>query len=42
LAFFDAVPRNWALSPSNPYPAPIVAADVGRTRALSAYGAREF
>ncbi len=42
LAFFDAVPRNWALSPSNPYPAPIVAADVGRTRALSTYGAREL
>ncbi|MFN6925379.1 MAG: cryptochrome/photolyase family protein [Tabrizicola sp.] len=40
LAFFDAVPRSWALDPSAPYPAPVVDLAEGRARALAAYGAR--
>mmetsp|Transcript_28845 Transcript_28845/g.54895 ORF Transcript_28845/g.54895 Transcript_28845/m.54895 type:complete len:320 (-) Transcript_28845:1507-2466(-) len=42
LKFFDAIPRRWHLSPDDIYPAPVVAADVGRSRALSAYENREF
>jgi deoxyribodipyrimidine photo-lyase len=43
LSFFDAAPRSWALSPSDPYPdKPIVALDVGRNRALEAYRDRGF
>ena len=42
LAFFDAMPRSWALRPDDPYPQPIVALDVGRKRALAAYEARDF
>ncbi|AXI46452.1 deoxyribodipyrimidine photolyase [Sulfitobacter sp. SK012] len=43
LAFFDAVPLEWALSPDNDYPhEPIVALDVGRLRALDAYKNRDF
>ncbi len=42
LKFFDAVPRQWGLSADDPYPEPVVAADVGRKRALSAYEHRDF
>ncbi|CAN0595528.1 unnamed protein product [Ectocarpus sp. 12 AP-2014] len=43
LSYFDAVPESWALSPDAPYPSkPVVALDVGRKRALEAYGARDF
>ena len=42
LAYFDAVPRSWGLDPSDAYPAPIVAADEGRKRALTAYENRDF
>ncbi|WP_223422045.1 cryptochrome/photolyase family protein [Tateyamaria pelophila] len=42
LKFFDAIPRHLALSPDDPYPDPVVAADIGRKRALSAYENREF
>ncbi len=42
LSFFDAIPRSWGLSPSDPYPAPIVGLEEGRARALEAYGARSF
>ncbi|WP_299688523.1 deoxyribodipyrimidine photo-lyase [uncultured Tateyamaria sp.] len=42
LDYFDAIPRAWGLSPSDTYPAPIVAADEGRKRALSAYENRDF
>ncbi len=42
LAYFDAVPESWALSPSDPYVAPIVPADEGRKRALAAYENRGF
>lgn len=36
-AFFDAVPRSWALDPTAPYPAPAVTLAEGRARALAAY-----
>lgn len=42
LRYFDAVPRHLGLSPDDPYPAPVVAADIGRKRALSAYENRDF
>ncbi|MEO1456384.1 MAG: deoxyribodipyrimidine photo-lyase [Pseudomonadota bacterium] len=37
LAFFEAVPRSWGLSPGAAYPAPIVGHQEGRERALEAY-----
>lgn len=40
LAFFDACPRAWELSPDDPYPTPIVGLAEGRQRALAAYEAR--
>jgi deoxyribodipyrimidine photo-lyase len=40
LAFFDAVPRSWALDPRAPYPEPAVSLAEGRARALAAYSAR--
>jgi deoxyribodipyrimidine photo-lyase len=40
LAFFDAVPRSWALDPRAPYPLPTLTLAEGRARALAAYGAR--
>lgn len=40
LAYFDAVPRAWKLSPNMSYPAPVVSASEGRTRALEAYRGR--
>ena len=42
LAYFDAIPKSWGLSPDAAYPSPIVPADVGRTRAVDAYSARDF
>lgn len=43
LAYFDAVPRSWGLSPDDPYPAePIVSPADGRKRALQAYESRGF
>lgn len=42
LKFFDAIPRQLKLSADDPYPEPVVAADTGRKRALSAYENREF
>ncbi|SFA98050.1 deoxyribodipyrimidine photo-lyase [Poseidonocella pacifica] len=42
LSYFDAIPASWGLSPSDPYPAPIVSADEGRKRALDAYENRGF
>ena len=41
MAYFDAVPLSWGLSPDLPYPNPIVTPEVGRARALEAYAARE-
>lgn len=42
LAFFDAVPRQWNLSPDANYPSAIVDVAEGRLRALHAYKTREF
>ena len=37
LAYFDAVPRSWKLSPDAAYPNPVVGLAEGRSRALEAY-----
>ncbi|MGR3436070.1 MAG: cryptochrome/photolyase family protein [Shimia sp.] len=42
LSYFEAIPERWRMAPGDAYPAPIVAADVGRKRALAAYEARDF
>jgi deoxyribodipyrimidine photo-lyase len=42
LSYFDAIPRDWGLSPDAPYPAPVVSARGGRERALEAYANRGF
>ena len=41
LSYFEAVPLSWNLSATDPYPAPVVALDAGRKRALAAYAARD-
>ncbi|KIC48866.1 deoxyribodipyrimidine photo-lyase [Tateyamaria sp. ANG-S1] len=42
LSYFDAIPQSWQMSPDDTYPNPIVPADEGRKRALSAYENRDF
>ena len=42
LAFYDAVPRGWALRPDDAYPAPVVGLAEGRERALAAYGSTDW
>lgn len=42
LAFYEAIPKSWALSPSDAYPPPVVDLAQGRQRALDAYSARGF
>lgn len=42
LAYFDAVPKSWNLSPKDAYPQPVVDLAEGRKRALAAYEARDF
>ncbi|MCL3882484.1 deoxyribodipyrimidine photo-lyase [Marivita sp. GX14005] len=42
LAYFDAIPRSWNMSPSDDYPDPIVGPGEGRKRALAAYEDRDF
>ncbi len=42
LSYFAAIPKSWNLSPGDPYPDPIVPADEGRKRALTAYEGRGF
>ena len=42
LAYYDAIPRAWGLSPADRYPVPVVAADAGRKIALEAYENRGF
>jgi len=37
LAFFEAVPRNWRLSPADAYPSPMIDLARGRARALATY-----
>ncbi|WP_170442530.1 cryptochrome/photolyase family protein [Ruegeria arenilitoris] len=41
LAYFDAVPVSWGLSPTDAYPDPVVDLKVGRQRALAAYEGRK-
>ncbi|WP_376873347.1 cryptochrome/photolyase family protein [Albirhodobacter sp. R86504] len=36
LAYFEAIPVSWGMSPKDRYPAPIIALDHGRQRALEA------
>jgi deoxyribodipyrimidine photo-lyase len=40
LAYFDAVPRKWALDAEKPYPLPLIDLGEGRARALKAYSER--
>jgi deoxyribodipyrimidine photo-lyase len=40
LAFFDAIPRRWGLSPGDRYPAPVTGLAEGRARALAAFESR--
>jgi len=42
LSYFDAVPKNWGLSPRDPYPQAIVEMSTGRKRALWAYENRSI
>lgn len=42
LSFFEAIPRQWNMSPDDEYPEPVVTADEGRKRALDAYENRDF
>ncbi|WP_335946877.1 deoxyribodipyrimidine photo-lyase [Salipiger bermudensis] len=42
LSYFDAIPENWAMTPDDPYPEPIVSAEDGRKAALDAYQNRDF
>ncbi|MDA7965270.1 deoxyribodipyrimidine photo-lyase [Ruegeria sp.] len=37
LAYFDAIPRSWAMRPTDAYPRPIVDLSDGRKRALASY-----
>lgn len=41
LAYFDAIPRSWGLSPDADYPRPVVDLADGRRRALLAYESRK-
>ncbi len=42
LAYYDMIPLQWGMTPADRYPDPVVAADVGRKRALAAYETRGF
>ncbi|MEL7300043.1 MAG: deoxyribodipyrimidine photo-lyase [Pseudomonadota bacterium] len=42
LSYFAAIPESWAMAADDDYPSPIVAAEEGRKRALSAYENRDF
>ncbi len=42
LAYFDAIPKQWHMSPHDTYPDRIVALDKGRERALENYKNRNF
>ncbi len=37
LAFYDAIPRSWAMTPADQRPEPVIALSEGRKRALEAY-----
>ncbi len=42
LAYFDAIPKTWGMTPHDAYPDPVVEVAEGRKRALSAYENRSF
>ena len=42
LAYFDATPKSWGISPRDAYPQPLVELAEGRKRALAAYETRGF
>jgi deoxyribodipyrimidine photo-lyase len=42
LAYFDAIPESWNLSPQDDYPTRIIPLDEGRQRALDSYKNRNF
>ena len=42
LAYFDAIPESWNLSPQDDYPTRIISLDEGRQRALDSYKNRNF
>ena len=42
LAYFEAIPEHWQMSPDDDYPDQIVSLSEGRERALSAYKNRDF
>ncbi|MCX7559650.1 deoxyribodipyrimidine photo-lyase [Sulfitobacter sp. F26204] len=42
LRYFEAVPRQWAMTADDPYPDPLVTPAEGRARALAAYSNRGF
>ncbi|MEB8388499.1 deoxyribodipyrimidine photo-lyase [Rhodobacteraceae bacterium KMM 6894] len=42
LSYFDAIPLQWGLTPSDNYPDPVVGLKEGRQRALDAYAERSF
>ena len=40
--YFAAIPEGWGMRADDPYPAPVVSPEEGRSRALAAYAARGF
>jgi len=42
LAYFDAIPESWNMSPRDDYPTRIIQLDEGRQRALDSYKNRNF
>jgi deoxyribodipyrimidine photo-lyase len=42
LAYFNAIPCSWSMSPRASYPEPIVSLESGREAALAAYSARDL
>jgi deoxyribodipyrimidine photo-lyase len=42
LAYFDAIPESWNMSPQDDYPTRIIPLDEGRQRALDSYKNRNF
>ncbi len=42
LSYFDAIPENWPIAPTDVYPKPVVTLEAGRARALEAYSNRDF
>jgi deoxyribodipyrimidine photo-lyase len=37
IAFFDAIPESWGMSPEQTYPSPVIGLAEGRARAMDAY-----